>query len=207
MSLRKTGRTGFVNRATKRCLISIASAACVWLAPAPGVGAQGVDKDKVLKVKAAYLYNFAKFVQWPEDRFADDKTPITIGVLGHDPFGSILDKTIKGKKVNGRRLVIKRFQARGGKNTEALRRCHILYISPTERRHLADILWDLDGSDVLVVGEGTDFAPAGGMIGLVLEEQRIAFQVNREAVAKSRIKISAKLLRLAKIVRTRTQDR
>ncbi len=177
----------------------------MWLTPAPGVGAQGVDKDKVLKVKAAYLYNFAKFVQWPEDRFADDKTPITIGVLGQDPFGSILDKTVQGKRVNGRRFLIKRFRSRGGENTKALRRCHILYISPTERRHLADILWDLDGFDVLVVGEGADFAPEGGMIGFVLEEQRITFQVNREAVAKSRIKISAKLLRLASIVRTRPQ--
>lgn len=196
-----------MNRATKRCLISIASAACVWLTPAPAVCDHDVDKDKVLKVKAAYLYNFAKFIQWPEDRFADDKTPITIGVLGHDPFGSILDETVKGKKVNGRRFVIKRFQSRGGKNTKALRRCHILYISPTERRHLEDILWDLHGFDVLVVGEGPNFAPAGGMVGFVLEEERIAFQVNREAVAKSRIRISAKLLRLARIVRTRAQDR
>ncbi len=196
-----------MNRTTKRCLISIASAACVWLAPAPAVCEQDIDRDKTLKVKAAYLYNFAKFVQWPEDHFANDKTPITIGVLGHDPFGSTLEKTIRGKTVNGRRLVTKRFQARGGKNTKELRRCHILYISTSERRHLADILWDLDGSDVLVVGEGTDFAPAGGMIGFVLEDQRIAFQVNREAVAKSRIKISAKLLRLARIVRTRARDR
>ena len=189
------------------CSFLTALAVSGWLMLAVPVCAQEVDEVKAFKVKAAYLYQFAKFVEWPEDSFEDDKAPVVIGVLGRDPFGLILDKTVEDKTVDGRKFVVKRFQFRKGENTEGLRRCHILYISLSERGHLKDVFDVLGKSNVLIVGEEEDFAPTGGMIGLVLEEGRVAFHVNQEAVKRTRIKVSAKLLSLAKIVRTRGGNR
>ena len=147
------------------------------------------------QIKAAFLYNFAKFVEWPGDAFSDSQAPIVLGIVGEDPFGKALDGVILGKTVNGRSLVVRRLR-RG----EDLRSCHILFISLSEKRHLARILESLKGSSVLTVGEADGFVQSGGVIQLLLEEGRVRFEINPDAAARARLKISAKLMALARRV-------
>ena len=147
------------------------------------------------QIKAAFLYNLAKFVEWPGDPLSDSQAPIVLGIVGEDPFGKALDAVILGKTVNGRGLVVRRL-GRGGD----LRTCRILFISSSEKRHLAQILESLKGSSVLTVGEADGFVQSGGVIQLLLEESRVRFEINPDAAARARLKISSKLLALARIV-------
>ena len=150
------------------------------------------------KVKAAFLYNFAKFVEWPDEAFADDNTPMTIGILGEDPFGNILEQTIKGKTVKSRKLKIERFKQISDVDT-----CHILFISSSEEKHLTEVLEFLKDSDLLTVGEMKRFAHSGGIINFIIEENRIHFEINIDAASRAQLKISSNLLKLAKIVRSK----
>lgn len=147
------------------------------------------------EVKAAFLFNFAKFVEWPEDSFADSYSPIVIGILGQDPFSGALDHTIGGKTVNGRALMVKRL-AQG----QDARACHILFVCSSERKRLSQILASLGGTSVLTVSDMDDFAYAGGIINFVLENSKVKFQVNATAAARARLRISSKLLTLARKV-------
>jgi hypothetical protein len=145
-------------------------------------------------IKAAFLYNFAKFVDWPGEDFANDESPIILCILGKDPFGELLE-SIEGKTVKGRRLMIKRLE-----EIEDLERCHILFISKSEKKNLTQVFDKLAGWSVLTVSDMESFAQRGGIIGLVTEEKKIRFQINVEAAQHRRVKISSKLLKLAQIV-------
>ncbi len=177
-------------------------AACVILAPTL-YATQDIDAAKAIKVKAAYLYQFTKFVEWPKTAFERDKSPIVIAILGNDPFGTVLDKTVFEKTVRGRRIAIVRIGAYGRDSRKTLRSCHLLYVASSERHRIREVLDDIDSQNILVVGEGKDHATSGGMIGLVLDSGRITFHVNHEAVKRAGLRMSAKLLRLAKIVKSR----
>ena len=145
-------------------------------------------------VKAAFLFNFSKFVEWPADAFAGPAGPIVLFVLGVDPFGDAL-KSLKGKTANGRPIVV-RYAA----NLGELERCHLLFVSASSMALLPKILQATKGWNVLTVGDVDGFARDGGTINLVNEEQRIAIEINMDAAQRSRLKISSKLLALAKIV-------
>lgn len=145
------------------------------------------------QVKAAYLFNFLKFVEWPEDSFADPLAPIVIGVVGEDPFGSALPEVIIGKTVQGRDLVLRKYHA-----GDDLRGAHLLFISVSERKQLPQILSTLRGSNVLTVADTEGFLDAGGMIQFLNENEQVHFAINADAVSKSRLKMSSKLLSLAK---------
>jgi len=147
------------------------------------------------QVKAAYLFNFLKFVEWPDESFADPIAPIVIGVVGEDPFGNALPQVIIGKTVQGRDLVIRIYHA-----GEDLRGAHILFISASERKRLPMILSSLRGSNVLTVADTTGFLDAGGMIQFLNENGRVRFAVNVDATARAKLKMSSKLLSLAKVV-------
>ncbi|HEX2711650.1 MAG TPA: YfiR family protein [Candidatus Acidoferrales bacterium] len=147
------------------------------------------------QIKAAFLYNFAKFVEWPADAFADPHAPLVLGIVGEDPFGSVLDKLVLDKTVNGRGLLIKRL-----KHGPDLRNCHILFVSSSERKRVAQILESLQGASVLTVGETQRFAQSGGVIDFILEENKVRFEINSDAAARARLNISSKLLALARIV-------
>jgi hypothetical protein len=175
-------------------------AASAWLMLAPSVRAQSVDEAKALKVKAAYLYNFAKFIKWPDDALRDEEAPFVIGVLGDDPFRQILDATVKAKKVAQRPVKIRRLRWSKQVDRAKLKDCHVLYISKSERRRLKGVFAALEDQPVLLVAGIPGFASDGGMIGLVLEQQRIIFEINREALEQSKLKASARLLKLARIV-------
>ncbi len=154
------------------------------------------------QIKAAFLYNFAKFVEWPGDAFSDSRAPIMLGIVGGDPFGKALDGVILGKTVNGRSLVVRRFR-RG----EDLRTCHILFVSFSERKRLPHILESLKGSSVLTVGETDGFVHSGGVVQFLLEESRVRFEINPDAAARVRLKISSKLLAVARIVPDGREER
>jgi YfiR/HmsC-like len=143
------------------------------------------------QVKAAFVFNFAKFVEWPSDAFSDGGT-LVVGVVGDDPFGGALDR-LNGSSANGRRLRIKRF--RMGDN---LRACNILFISKSENRNLGKILESLKGTSVLTIGETPQFNQSGGMIRFVIQNSKVRFEINAAAAAQTRLKISSKLMALSK---------
>lgn len=145
-------------------------------------------------LKAAFLYNFAKFIDWPTETFSKDQTTFTICVMGEDPFGSALDP-IRGKSLKGRKLVIKHVE-----KLEDAQNCQILFISRSEKENLAEILAKLSGSGVLTVGDMEHFAQHGGIINLITEKRKVRFEINLDAAEHTGLKISSKLLKLAKIV-------
>lgn len=152
-------------------------------------------------VKAAFLFNFAKFVEWPADAFSGAASPIVICVLGEDPFGDALG-SLKGKTANGRPIVI-RYAATLGE----LERCHLLFISSSEKANLPKILQTAKGWSILTVGDMNGFAQNGGIINMVKGESRVGIEINLEAAQRSRLKISSKLLALAKIVNSGRRQR
>lgn len=166
--------------------------ACLLLAAPAQVRAQNELSE--YQVKAAYLFNFLKFVEWPEDAFADPLAPIVIGVIGEDPFGSALPQVVIGKTVQGRDLIIRVY--RTGEN---LRGAQILFISASESKRLPMILSSLRGSSVLTVADTAGFLEAGGMIQFLSENDRVRFAINAEAAGRAKLKVSSKLLSLARV--------
>jgi len=171
-------------------LCSAASLAVMLLLP----GLASAQEVSEYSVKAAFLYNFAKFVEWPSN-VSDPGTPLIIGVLGRDPFQGEIDRAVEGKVVNGRRLTIKRFPS-----IEAFQYCHILFISSSERENLPRIIATLRNSCVLTVSDTDRFAHIGGIINFVAIENRIRFEINQGAAERAGLKISSKLLSLARVV-------
>ena|GEM_PF-609554 len=150
----------------------------------------------VAQIKVAYLYNFAKLVDWPADVFKDPNTPIVLGIVGTDPFGDILDQNMVGRTANGRKLVIMRLKA-----SDNLKACHLLFISSSEKSRLAQILAGLKGASILTVGDLPHFIQSGGIINFFQEENRVQFEINVGAAERARLKISSRLLTLAKLVK------
>lgn len=144
-------------------------------------------------LKAAFLYNFVKFVEWPADAFAGERSPLTVCVYGTDPFGDTLDNVVRGESVGERGLIVQRPDA-----LDDLRDCHVLFVSRSERSRLSEVLARVQGEPVLTVGDTDGFLKAGGVINFVLEENKVRFLINPEAAGRSGLKISSKLLRLAK---------
>jgi hypothetical protein len=171
------------------------------LAAACGLGAAGSraeDAPLEYQVKAAFLYNFAKFVEWPEGSFAKTGDPIVIGVLGDNPFGRTLDNSVAGKTVDERPLMVRYFSS-----ADKIEPCHILYVSLSERRRLGTVIEALKNKHTLTVGETNDFTAGGGIIGFTLEEGKVRFEINSAASQRAGLKISSKLLKLATTVRER----
>ncbi len=144
------------------------------------------------QVKAALIYNFAKFIDWPADGAPGDA--LVIGVLGQDPFGPALE-ALQRKTVKDRPIQVKRFAT-----LDALERCHILFVSSSEQDNLLEILAAISGDSVLTVGETESFAKAGGVIRLVNRRTKVRFQINVAAGESSGLQISSQLLKLAEIV-------
>lgn len=144
------------------------------------------------QVKAAFLFNFAKFVEWPPESFSTATAPIVIGILGDNPFDGDLERTVQNKIVNNRPFVVRQLHSA----MEATN-CHILFISNSEKKRLSEIIQSLHGTDVLTVGETDRFIEMGGIINFVQESSKIRFQINDDAAKTARLKISSKLLNLA----------
>jgi hypothetical protein len=147
------------------------------------------------QVKAAFLYNFAKFVEWPSEAFPNEQAPFLLCVLGEDPFGEDLDQIVKDKTVNGRRIEVKRF-----KEARNLKECQILFVSASEEESLPEILGALRGARTFSVGETERFTRLGGVLNFKIEKKSVRFEINVDAAQRAKLKISSKLLRLGTIV-------
>ena len=142
-------------------------------------------------VKALFLYNFAKFVDWPAAMLGG---PICIGVFGNDPFGQVLDDAVAGKTVNGRPFIVRRL-----KSEPEARQCQIVFVN-VEKRLMRSTLEKLKDCGVMTVGDTRGFAEAGGVVNFLLIDDRVRFEINLDAAARAGLKFSSKLLILAKIV-------
>jgi YfiR/HmsC-like len=148
------------------------------------------------QVKAAFLYNFAKFVVWPPGTFASATDPIEICIVGQNPFGSELENMVQGKKVGDRAFTIRWLQ-----DTQQANQCQILFIGAAEWKRTRALLEAVKSPGVLTVGESDDFTRLGGIICFRLDGQRVRIQVDLNTAEHARLRISSKLLSLAEIAK------
>ncbi len=149
-------------------------------------------------MKAAYLFNFAKFINWPEGSFAREDQPIQICVLGRDDFNDALGHVSRGRSVQGREIEVKKLRGGGGDDAKA-RSCNILFVSRSESGRETDLLSSLQGQPVVTVGEVEGFTQFGGVFNYVSEGTRIRFELNRKAAEAKGLSVSSRLVRLAQI--------
>jgi hypothetical protein len=150
---------------------------------------------KEYDLKAAFLFNFSEFVDWPPDAFATPASALVIGVLGDDPFGKTLDALVADEIVNGRKIVVQRYRRLG-----EVFGCQILFLSRSEQDRLSQILSALEGRSILTVGETTAFVRQGGIVALRTEGNRIRLTINVGAAKAARLTLSSKVLRTAELV-------
>lgn len=184
-------------------LILALSVSLSWV---PEVFAQAPDSSDSSEylIKAGFIFNFAKFVEWPSNAFAQPDSPIVIGIMGTDPFGTIIDQIVRDKKIGARGFVVKRLK--WGADLKDLKECKILFVGASERAHLDELIQIVRGLPILTVGETPGFAERGGVIRFVLEDNRVRFEVNVEAARQADLMISSRLLTLARIIQQAAAD-
>lgn len=158
------------------------------------LGAQA-GKASEAQVKAVFLFNFAQFVDWPADAVPDSQAPLVIGILGGDPFGDLLDATVRGEHRGARPFVVHRYQ-----RVEDITRCDILFISRAVADQPEDVLTRLKNRPILTVSDADQFAERGGMIRFVTDRGRIRLQINAASAEAAHLTISSKLLRVAEVI-------
>ncbi len=157
---------------------------------------EGSDISREYAIKAAYLYQFGRYVEWPAQAFANERAPLVIGVLGADPFGNLLEEISRTKRIENRPIVIRRFATAAEYSYS-----HILFVpASVDQGQKTRILQKLQGTPTLLVGEEPGFAERGGTINFFQEENKIRFEINTDVARQDQLKISSKLLSLAKIV-------
>jgi hypothetical protein len=170
-------------------------AALLTLFLASPVPAAEFNPSREFQIKAVFLYNFAQFIDWPADAFESPESPLVIGVLGADPFGPFLDQTVHGEKVNGRPLVVRRFQSAG-----EIDLCHILFISGSEAAQAQQIVASLKGRPVLTVSDWEEPRLQTAVVRFLMERGRVRLRINLDAAKSAGLNISSKLLRSAETV-------
>jgi hypothetical protein len=199
-----TARRGGIYR------LMVAAVLCLVLLTALNAQAEPSSAQyKEYEVKAAFIFNFLKFVDWPKEKMADDPNQITIGIIGKDPFGSAVD-IFKGKTIEDRKVVAMRFEgleqlnklAESDKNErlEAIKNCHLLFICSSEQKQIREITDIVDKHAVLTVGDTEQFIESGGIINFFMEEGKIRFDINLAAAKKAGLEMRSQLLRLARKV-------
>ena len=176
---------------------ALAASAVLFMAgvcgrPVAGSGSVALEYE----VKAAFLFRFAQFVEWPPDAFKGAGEPFTYCTIGDDPFRGALERTLNGKTIGQRPLRVEHLNGAG-----RVEECQVLFVGGSgERKHVEEMLAGTGTLPILTVGEGDRFAENGGTIGFCTEDNKIRFEVNLDAAGKAGLKISAKLLALAKTV-------
>ncbi len=169
---------------------------CLWvLALTPSLRAIEASAPSEYQIKAAFLLNFTKFIEWPANEGAG--SPFSICVVGDDPFGPVLDQLVEGETVAGRKIAVRRIRAEA--RVEPPGSCEILYVAKQEQ-NLHGVLSGA-GPGVLTVGEGDGFLDSGGMIAFVLEDRRVRFNIDQGAAQRAGLKLSSRLLGVARSVR------
>lgn len=179
-------------------LVHLGAMVCVWLTTHPSAAAQDiqVDPQQEYNVKGAFLYSFGRYVTWPQHRFADEKSPFVIGVLGDPPMDQILDRIRKTKTVHGRPIEVRRFRS-----PAEYEPCHIFFIARgVESDALRALLHQLRDAEVLLVGEAPGFA-RWGVVNFYLEADSVRFEINVDSARRRNLQIDPKLLSVARLVR------
>jgi hypothetical protein len=171
-------------------LVTIASLFVSSFVIAPRANAQSEDQ-----VMAAFLFNFARYVEWPKDAFDDRRSPVKICVLGADEFADVVLKTVSGKSIDKRSVAVRPIP-----NFDPSGDCHILFIGRRSTASHADAVVALRGQSVFSVADQEGFASAGGIANFLRADNRVRFEINPTAARKVGLKISSRLLRLAKVV-------
>lgn len=161
---------------------------CAPLRAAP----RGVDE---YQLKAVFLFNFARFIDWPDSAFKSSDAPVVIGIVGSDPFGDRLDQAVTGERVRDHPIVVRRY-----KWHEDLSDCHIVFIASSEASRVQTVLSRLKGRSVLTVSDIANFAVNGGMIGFVTERGRVRLQINLGSTRSASLIVSSKLLRPSEVI-------
>jgi len=178
-------------RIDRRHAVAWALTAALLILPCPLSGTHGANVE--LHVKAAYLFNFGRYVSWPQQT-----GDVVVGVLGHDPIVEVLEKTVSGKTINGRAYRVKSFAP-----SETIDHCDILYIPNLQARKVAPILGAVAGHPILTVSDLEGFTNDGGMIEFLLVDDTLKFNISLSAAEKSGLKISSELLRVAHEIKGR----
>ena len=173
--------TGRILAAIAICMLSFRQPAMA--APAP--------RDEY-QVKAAFIYHFVQFIDWPAEALADGA--LIVAVVGEDPFDGALAAAVKDRKAKDRPMVYKHFA-----NVDAIEDCHVLFISPSEKDRVRAVLDNVKDKPVLTVSDVEGFTPAGGMIQFFQESNKIRFEIRRKAAEDVKLQIRAKLLKVAKL--------
>lgn len=176
----------------RRLLLGFLVTACI---AALGLSTSEAGAPTEAQVKAAFLFNFAKFVEWPAKAFATASSPIEVVIVGDSAFSKEVEKVVKGKTVNGRKLSVK---ASDGNKIET---CHILFIAESEKKRINKLLDAVKDSPTLTVGETSNFIQSRGMIGFLVVDRKVAFEINNGLAKKRGLTISSQLLKLAKRVK------
>jgi hypothetical protein len=155
----------------------------------PAVGASALSRHEV---EAAFLVNFAKFVTWPPEAFATGTSPLTIGLIGEDQFGSAIDAAARGQRANERPIEVSRVGSK-----DDLSRFHLVFIPVSEEKQAAAIVRRVENAPVLVVSDIERICQSGGGIGFLFDGARVRFEVNLGAAERGRMKVSTRLLKLA----------
>lgn len=179
--------------AALKVLFTLAS---IWLSVLHPVAVKAQAISREYHVKAVFLYNFVQFTEWPTNAFANSNSPIVIGILGaSDPFGKVIDETVRGETVRNRSIIIQRY-----KRVEEIKECHVLFITQSESSRLNKIFSALRGRSILTVADLDGFAQKGGMIEFSTERNKIRLSICVGATKAAGLTLSSKLLRIADLV-------
>jgi hypothetical protein len=191
----------------RRIATSVVSAALVVFGSARLDG----QHDVQYAVKAEFLYNFVQFITWPAAAFPAASSPFRVCIAGRDPFvatspspgtqGTLLDKAVRGERVDGHPVIVEHPDVTG------LARCQVVFVSEADTPRTAEFLKAVPSNSVLTVGESTDFLRAGGAVAFVIDGGRVHFDVNLLATQIKDLRVSSKLLRLARVTWRSQQER
>jgi hypothetical protein len=162
--------------------------------------ARGQTVSHEYPLKAVFLLNFAQFTDWPTNAFDAPDSPLVIGILGDDPFGTLLDNAVRDETVNGRKFVVKRYQ-----RIEDIKICHILFISESETRRLDKIVSDLKGEPILTVSDIDNSAYRGVCVRFLTENNKIHLRINLDSLKDANLVMSSKLLRVSETISVPTK--
>ncbi|MDP4129766.1 MAG: YfiR family protein [Bacteroidota bacterium] len=162
----------------------------------PGVGHLPAQPPvpREYRIKAAFLFNFTQFVDWPTASFSTADEPMVIGVLGENPFGAYLAETFSGEKVNGHPVLIQHYD-----HADEIKTCHILFVGLSDPKKSQEVISDLKERSILTISDMPGFLAQGGMIKFFMKDNNIRFEINLEATKAANLVLSSKLLRLAEI--------
>ncbi len=172
----------------RRCFLAVI---LLLTAVRPGFAAD----SKEYQLKAAFIYNFTKFVEWPAHSFAQTNSPIIIGILGKNPFNGELEKIVNERNVNGRSIVVKNLSS-----PAELGSMHVVFVSAGEEEKWSGVLKSFLKNPILTVGESEKFALNTGIIGFTLQADKVRFEINQDSADEAGLKINAQLLKLATTV-------